>query len=97
MGKMLDMGSVDDSPQGQGVDEAPDVFSGGDHDLLRKLKLKATKGQCEEVAKTRGGSEPRKLLEPSRRGSDEHIEGWDEGGSAETTVLEQGMSASSEA
>ena len=26
MGKMLDMGSVDDSPQGQGVDEAPDVF-----------------------------------------------------------------------
>ena len=43
MGKMLDMGSVDDSPQGQGVDEAPDVFSGGDHDLLRKLKLEATK------------------------------------------------------
>jgi hypothetical protein len=40
------------------------------------------RGPCEERAKTRGGSDPRKSDELSQHGSDEDTEGWDGGGSA---------------
>lgn len=53
------------------------------------------RGPCEERAKTRGGSDPRKSDELSQHGSDEDTEGWDGGGSAGTTVLESGRFASS--
>ena len=65
LGQILDVFSVDNPPQRQGVDDAAGVFQ------------EAREGGCEKAAETRGDNGPKNSLELEGHGSDEYIEGWD--------------------